>query len=407
MSVHKDKKEKTNKKLTQHMSLFFKTLAVIIVSVSLVFIAATNLADVKLSYFTDSVRSVFLNFKKGDGFPHIVSNEGVKDMDLVGSDLSFVDNNHLINLNSNAGEILKVEHNFIKPALIAQNQRVLLFDRESSQFLITSSSKVLYDLKQTEKVLSHNIITAAIGKKGNVAFGTWSDEGICQMSVFSYKLKKQFVYNFASDRITSLSLSDNGKHVAVSVLGAKDAQVYSIIYIFSLDSTKPIVNKKIEGETVTNIDFLDDKNVNIISTQNRYVLTSGNKIEEKKSVDFQTHTLSKVAFDNDSGRSAILLSEYGNTGSNILYGFSSSGKKQFEIKLKNIKKIDCNRKYVVALSDDTLYCYNANGKLRGEIILNVNIDDIKFSGNRLYLFSGSKIYSCKPNRFTELEKDKV
>ncbi|MPM82650.1 hypothetical protein SDC9_129712 [bioreactor metagenome] len=319
--------------------------------------------------------------------------------------MSFADTNYLIHINGNAGEILKVEHNFIKPTLIAHNQRALLFDRAGSQFMIASSSKVLYSSKQTEKTLSQNIITAALGKTGNVAFGTWSDEGVCQMNVFGYKLEKRFEYNFASDRITSLSLSDNGKYVAVSVLGAKDAQIYSIIYIFALDSTKPVVNQKIAGETVTNIDFLGNKSVNVISTRKRYVVSLDKGIETKSTVDFQTHTLTGVSFDNDSARSAVLLSEYGNSGSNILYGFSDSGKKQFEIKVKNVKKIDCNRKYVVALADDKVYCYNNSGKLRGEITLSFNVDDVKLCGGRLYLFSGNKIYSCRPNRTITLETE--
>ena len=81
--------------------------------------------------------------------------------------------------------------------------------------------------------------------------------------------------------------------------------------------------------------------------------------------------------------------------------FSSSGKENFSNQVNGVRKITKSGRYTAVLTDSKIYCYKDSGKLKSEIDLPVNVDDIQLNANKLFIFSGNKVYRLKVSKWNE------
>ncbi len=371
----------------------------VLVALLLIFLAAQSISNVTLSKVTDRVKESLINLKPGGGYPYSFSSDGAVLTDCADSDLVVLSEGYFTVLNSNAKELFHESLTYTNPGIKISNGRILIYDRGSTSFVLTGKSDYLYDSDSTKKVLKGKIINANIGKDGTMAFATWSDEGLTEISVYNKKLVREFYYVFNKERIINVAVSDNGKFAAAAVLGAENAALYSNIYVFDTSKDKPIKTFKIDGETLIGLNFLDNKRISAVTTEAERTFYFRDKRDYSKyDSDYSAHKLSDFDFDKKSKRSTVCVSEYG-SNKFILYAFYSNGKKSCEITdLENVKSVCSDKNNIVVQTNDKLLCYDYFGKLKGESELTYNVDKIEISSGKVYLFSGSKIYKCNPRR---------
>ena len=381
-----------------------RVLVVIVAAIAIIFTVASSVSNVTFSNITGVVESFFLNLKKGEGYPYECSAEGAERADTIGSYLALLDDTNVIFLNRTAKEVLRYDSTYTNPEINVANGRALVYNRGSSAFSVTGQSDILYETSETDGYLDDSIITAAIGEKGNLAFGTWSVDGKSKFTVLNKKLGKEFYYVFGSDRVLAVALSDNGKYGACAVFGTKDATYYTSVYVFNFDNEEPVQSYKFTDETVVSLEFLKNKTLSVITDKKRREISVEEKGEENV-VDFSSHTLVSLDFDKDSKRSALCFSKYGST-SNVVCGFYKNGKESCRIEdVENVKAISCNSKLIAVLTENEVLCYNYRGKLKTTIKLTFNVDSVELDSSGFYLFSGSNIYRVKTGRDSTLESE--
>ena len=392
------------KKNSPKIFALLKVLAVIVIVVSLIFISAKSFANVTMSNITESIKSVFVNFGSGDGYPYEISEDGAIQTENIDSYLAVVESDRLVYLNSTAKEILKFEHNYTEPVLKTRNGRGLFYNRGSKDFVVTAKSELLYTQEDTSKVLKGQIITADIGHRGQLAFATWSDEGVSRVSVFDSSLREKFYYVFSTGRVVDLSVSKNGKFVCAAVIDAENAQLYSRIVVFDVTSSKPVVDKKIVGETAVDVEYISKREISVLTLSSYFYIDSENGEISPGNISFENGIIEEYSFDTESHESSLAISVYGGNSCEVK-GFSSSGKEKFSNQVDGVRKITRSDKYTAVLTDSKIYCYKDSGKLKSEISLPVNVDDIQLNGKKMYIFSGNKVYRLKVSKWNEFNPD--
>ncbi len=381
-----------------------RAAVVVIAAISIIFVVASSFSNVTFSNFTGVVESFFLNMKRGEGYPYECSAGGADRTDIIGSYLAVLDDTNVIFLNKTAKEVMRYDTTYTNPEINISNGRALIYNRGSSAFSVSGQSDLLYETSKTDGVIDDAIVTACIGKKGNLAFGTWTDEGTSKLTVINKNLREEFYYVFGSERVLSVALSDNGRYAACAVFGAKNASYYTKVLVFDLGESKPIQSIEFEDETVISLEFLKNKTLNIVTDRKRREISVDDKNEENV-VDFSSHSLVGVDFDDSSKRSVLCYSKYGST-SNVIHGFYKNGKESCVIEdVENIKAVSCNSKMIAVLTDDNIYCYSYRGRLKTTINLTFNVDSIELDSSCVYAFSGSNIYRVKTSRDSTLEAE--
>ncbi len=394
-------KIKVNK---QSLAFFGKIILLILTAVSIVFVAASSFSNVTFSNITGFFEAIVLNAKKGDGFPYESSVDGISKTDSIGSYLAIIDDSNVIFLNKTAKEVLRYDTTYTSPDMVVSNGRSLIYNRGTTAFTVTGQSDVIYKTADTADCIDEPVVTANIGKKGNLAFGTWSTEGTSKFVALNKKLGTEFYYVFGNDRVLYVTLADNGRYGACAVFGAENATYYSDVYVFDFNKSEPIKKVRYSGETVIRIDFLGNSKLSVITDLKRRVIETDSDTQENV-VDYSAHDLISVGFDVKSKRSVVCYSKYGSS-LNVISAFYKNGKESCKIEdVENVKNVSCTSNLIAVLTDSKVLCYNYSGKLKCTIDLTFNVDSIQLTKSGVYLFSGSNIYRVKTNKDSILETE--
>ncbi|MBE6782472.1 MAG: hypothetical protein E7536_00475 [Ruminococcaceae bacterium] len=381
----------------QKIGIAGKILLIVVVLLSIVFIATSSFSDVTFSNVTGTIKAFFLNLKRGPGYPYEFSADGPEKIDSIGYYIAVVEDSTVVFLNSTAKEVFRYDTTYTNPDVRISNGRALIYNRGTSSFMVAGQSDMIYDNSETSGVITESIITAAIGKKGNLGFATWSDDGVSKFTAVNKKLGVDFYYVFGNDRIMYIALSDNGKYAACAVFGVKNATYYSKVHVFDFEQTEPIATFEYPAETLIRLDFVDNETLSVVTDLKRRLVSVEDK-SESGVVDYSTHSLSSVDFDAGSHKSVLCFSKYGST-ENEVYAFDKNGEEIFHSNdFENVKDVKCNSKFFAVLTDEYVYSYNYKGELKSKIELSVNIDSIEIVSNDIYFFSGSNVYKMKSNK---------
>lgn len=388
----------------QKIGIAGKILLLMVMILSIVFVAISSFSDVTFSNVTDTIKSFFMNLKKGPGYPYEFSADGPEKNDTIGSYLAVLEDSTVVFLNSTAKEVFRYDTTYTNPDISINNGRALIYNRGTSSFVVAGRSDIIYDNSETSGVITESIITAAIGQKGNLGFATWSNDGVSKFTAVNKKLGVDFYYVFGNDRILHVALSDNGKYAACAVFGVKNATYYSKVHVFDFKQSEPIASFEYPDETLIRLDFVDNETLSVVTDMKRRLVSVEDK-SESGVVDYSTHSLDSVDFDSDSHKSVLCFSKYGST-ENEVYAFDKKGEEIFHSDdFENVKEVKCNSKFFAVLTDDCVYSYNYKGELKSKIELTVNIDSIEVISKDIYFFSGSNVYKMKFNKDAVLQTE--
>ena len=345
--------------ISDRTSRILKIIAVVVLLVMLFVMAVSQIRGTKLSNVRDSYNNFFSSVGGGGGFPYQVNSSNIKKVDVLNGDIYILYNDRSVAIDGSAKELRSFDHSFATPALSMSPDRVLIYDRGGNAFRVENRTESLYEGKTSD---GENIITASIGKKGNIAFGTLSGSATSRLTVWNSTYdKKAFVWNCSDYSITSTALSDNGKYVAVSVMGAKDGETYSKIYVFDFEYSDPVSETEYPGTAMLAVNFSDNDTVVGVGDNKIAFLKN---LEKNTEIEYGTSSLSTFTF-SPNGRTVLVLAEYGSQNHQLLRCYTGNGHEAFEEPYDVfIKTVYASDSRISVLTSDYIDIYGFGGTRR-------------------------------------------
>ena len=359
-----------------------KLVAIIVVVLLLIMLAAAQFGGVTFSTISDSVRTFFAGLGSGDGYPYQISGMVIGDATVTNSDLVLMYDDSVKVLDTTAKELSSISHKYDHPVMQSNSGRVLLYDEGGNKFKVQSKTRTLY-----EKETKYMILTGALGKDGSVAIATRAEDAQSMLTVYNSKEKEIFVWKCAKENIISCDVSDNGKLIAISVLGVENGSVYSKVYIFDKKKDSPKASFTYQDSAVSSIRFLSNETLFVLGN-NVCSVIKGEK-EEKINVSVNTPYMIHIS---DNNTAVLVLSKYSSTTQKLVNVYDKSGRELFSNEIDGlVKSVSTDGKYVGVLTDNNVQIYNMKGERVGSANVNTDAEKVIVSGRNTYVYSADKI----------------
>ena len=380
----KPQKRKPKRKITIDIknTKKLKLVAIIVVVLLLIMLAAAQFGGVTFSTISDSVRTFFAGLGSGDGYPYQISGMVIGDATVTNSDLVLLYDDSVKVLDTTAKELSSISHKYDHPVMQSNSGRVLLYDEGGNKFKVQSKTRTLY-----EKETKYMILTGALGKDGSVAIATRAEDAQSMLTVYNSKEKEIFVWKCAKENIISCDVSDNGKLIAISVLGVENGSVYSKVYIFDKRKDTPKASFTYQDSAVSSIRFLSNETLFVLGN-NVCSVIKGEK-EEKINVSVNTPYMIHIS---DNNTAVLVLSKYSSTTQKLVNVYDKSGRELFSNEIDGlVKSVSTDGKYVGVLTDNNVQIYNMKGERVGLANVNTDAEKVIVSGRNTYVYSADKI----------------
>lgn len=386
----KNKGKTKIKKLSKKTKLILSVCLVIAAVLLIVFTAAQNLGNMTISEMAENVKSYFSSLGAGDGFPYSMETVDVRDLRINNSNLHILTTEKTTVLNQTAKEITPQPHTYSSPAMKMKGSALIVYDLDSARFRIQNNTEITY-----EGTASGRITSAAIGKTGNYALGTYGKDVQSQLTVYSKKNEEVFIWKFKTERITDISLSDNGKYAAVATVDVLDGEISSKLYVFDFKSTEYVSCFDYPSTALVKVDYVKGTNIVAIGDNIRSYIKSNTK--RKDDIEFGSDTLQNYCV-TEKGRSAMVVSRYGSSALSKLTVYSVNNKEKFSITFdKEAKWVDCDERYTAVLFENEVKTFSKSGKQVGSISFEGNPLRVAVDGSKVYVLttSGIQCYNTK------------
>ncbi len=312
--------------------------------------------------------------------------DSITDIESYSSGLVMLTDTALVYLDSNGKNLSSNSHQYSQPVMVKGGSTVLLYDKGGTSFRIEKNSKI-YNTYTT----ANSITAATVDKKGNYAYVLNEDGGFqSHLYVYSYKGKKLFEWGSSQDYCISAALSDNGKNIAVSMLGVKNGEYVSKVIFFNFKDSEAAYTAEFADCTVFRLEFLSGKNVAAFTDNGIYVIDKNGKANKRAEY---TPTEIMHSAVTDKGLSAIALASHGNTKDSLLNVFDKKMNSSFLLEYNSeIMNVRTSDKYTAVLLGDRIEAFNSKGEKTGSIVIDEKCTDAAFSGRNLFVFTVSGIY---------------
>lgn len=314
IDLNKIRRNVNIKKLLRALRIPVVALAVIIA----VFLSARLVGNVATSNATDAFRQLKTVFSKGDGFPYSLENREIKKIDTIGNRMLILGTDESLVLDGKAGELYEYQLGNAESKVITSNGRALVYSNGSNKVILQSKTEQLGSVEGEGAV-----VTAALSKNGVFATAHTDKNAKSILTVYNRKFEKEFVWSCANERIAAISVSDDGKKVAVAAMGVENAEIYSRVLLFDTGESEPIYDMKLSGTLFLKI-YCSSKNSVIAVGDNRTVVfgKDGGAVDE---ISYTENSISAVEAD-DNGNVAVCVSEFGGSRSSVTV-FKKNGKR--------------------------------------------------------------------------------
>ena len=351
----------------------------------LILIAVMVLAAVISSISGVSVAEIGSAGDKG-ALVYDVLPDSITDIESYSSGLVMLTDTALVYLDSNGKNLSSNSHQYSQPVMVKGGSTVLLYDKGGTSFRIEKNSKI-YNTYTT----ANAITVADVNKKGDYAYVLNEDGGFqSHLYVYSYRAKKLFEWGSAQDYCINTAISENGKNIALSMLGVKNGEYISRVIFFNVKDDEAAYIAEFPDCTVFRLEFLSGKNIAAFTDNGVYVIDKKGNVN-KRAEYIPTEIMHSSV--SDKGLSAIALASHGNTKDSILNVFdkkmNSSYLLEYSSEIMNVRTSD---KYTAVLLGDRVETFNAKGEKTGSIVVDEKCTDAAFAGRKLFLFTVSGIY---------------
>ena len=373
-------------RLSESRRAALRIIALALIIILLIIIAASSFRQASIASQGGGSGSFWSHLGPGKGYPYDLDSSTVDAVGVLDGNLFVLKDNKTLTLNSTAKEIKTAKHSYGRPAMNICGSRALVYDRGGVRYRIETRSKILHSGKLQA---DESIITAAVGKKGNLAFGTLCDRATSRLVVLNKKASKRvFVWDCANYTVNSVALSDNGKYAAVSVIGSEGAVEYSKVFVFDFDYKEPLYEGEFPGNTILSVHFADNNDVVAVGDTGIAFIRG---LSKSTLVKYGDNTLSAFAFASN-GETVLVEAKYGSMNSQSLVGYRPSGKEAFRKAYdEEIKGLSTSDSRIGVLTSDSVDLSGFNGYLHKKVSANSNSLKALIVGNRVYVYEMGSI----------------
>lgn len=373
--------EKENTEVKAHKPLGFKSIALCI----LLLILLMAISAVVATVFDVSLFNV--GNKNADGsLIYSTDSEEINEMYAYSSGVVMLTDSSVEYLDSNGKRLASNTHRYSQPVMKSNGKTVLLYDKGGTDFRLERDLTVYNDY-----AVNSTITTAVLGKKNNYAYVLNDDEGYqSHLYVYSYQGKKQFEWGSASDYCIAAALSDNGRNIAVSMLGVENGEYYSKVLLFSFGKTEAVITSVFNDCTVYEIKFINNKTLAALTDNGIFVINKYGGTE--KIYDYLPSEL--VHSDStSSGLTAVSCARLGNTKDSVVKVFDRRFNEKYELNLTSETNVCTSDDFVAVFCNESIGIYNAKNKQTADIEFSDKCIRAVFSGRTLFVETVSGIYS--------------
>ena len=386
--MEEKRKKKSKLRMSKKSKLTISVLFVLSAILLIVFTAAQNLGNMTVNTMVADVKAYFMSLGAGDGYPYDIDAKSVKDMKINNSNIYLMLSDKTTTLNSTAKEIMPQAHTYSNPVMKSKNSNFIIYDLDSNRFRIQQNTEIKH-----EGEASGRIMAAAIGKKSNYALGTYGDSVQSVLTVYDKNNEAVFIWNFKSERITDISLSDNGKFAAVSTIDALNGEINSKLYVFDFKSEDYVSCFDYNGTTLVKVDYVRKTDIVAIGDNLRACIL-GNT-ERQKDYVYGSDQLSGYSVTDD-GRSTLVLSRYGSAALSKLNVYSKKNEQDFTLNFeKEVKWADSDEKYTAVLFETEVITYNKKGEKLATQTFEGEPIRVAVDGKRTYVLTTSGLQCFK------------
>ena len=378
--------KKAKQKVNFKKLLRFLRIPVVVFAVAVaLFLSARLIGNVAMSNATDSVRQIKTLVSDGNGFPYSLEGENVRKTDTIGERMLIVSDGESLVLDSKAGELFSYQLGNAEPKAISFNGRALVYSNGSNKVILQSKTEQLGSIEEGGAV-----VTAALSKNGWFAT-VHSVNAHSVLTVYNSKFEKEFMWECSNERITSVSLSPNGRRVAVSASGVENADIYSRIIVFNTKDSDPLSDTKFSSTLFLRVFFTSSDTV-IAAGDNKTVVINkdGTKIDE---LTYSENSIASLEAD-EKGNVAVCCSEFGGSKS-VITVFKKNGERRYAVTVHGEPSdIDIRSgKLAVALANE-LVVYNAKGEEKKRVSTSTSspAEDVMLCSNDIFTVENGMIY---------------
>ncbi|GEM_PF-930389 len=370
---------------TKKIFRFLKIPIVIIAVFTAIFLSARALGNVATSNTTDVLRAIPSLFSHSGSFPYDADSLNFRKADLIGNDIIIVTSDNAKVISSSVKERENCQLDSADSKVITENGRALIFSTSSGKVSLHSKTEKLGSIE-----VDSTVNTTALADNGYFAITYPSENTQSVVEVRNTRFKKVFQWNCSREFVSAIGLSDNGRSVALAAISSQNAEIYSRLIVFSINSTEPSVDLRFDGTALLKVVFTSSGKIIAIGDNKTIVIDKKGTVISEESYSES----SLVATDSDdSGNTVLCYREFGGSQFRLIR-YSSYGKATCNITVDyppNAISIRGNRFAVSSGSEIRIY------STKGEELKTINADNhVKYlllSSNNIYTVEGSSI--CK------------
>lgn len=299
-------------------------------------------------------------------------------------------------IDMNGKKLSTNSHLYSQPVIKTNKSTVLLYDKGGTSFRVEKNTSIY-----NTYTVSGTITTAALGAKDNYAYVLNNDGGYqSHLFVYSYQGKKQFEWGSASDYCIGTALSDNGKSVAVAMLGVKNGEYVSKIIFFNFKDSEPLYSVEFSDCTVYQLDFINNKTIAALTDNGIFVINNDGQ-SDKVLEYLPTEIVSSNVFR--SGLKVFGIAQHGNSKESKVSVYDKKYEQLYSLDFDcEVFGVKASKNNVAVLLGDKINIYDRDNNKTAEIILGEKCFDAVFSGSRLFVQTLSGIYSFDCNKNIDL-----
>ena len=321
--------------------------------------------------------------KSAKTVPYEIHDAAVYDIKSRSGDPAVLTEKALVIFDSKGKTLAEHTHTYSKPIMSVYDNEILVCDRTTGRYFICRGDTLIHseDLKAP-------IYSCAIGKNGTYALSVESEDHASELRVYGNSQKFLFSFKCASEYITSVCISSDGRSVAALSLGSDGASVYSKLYVLSLKTNGVIFEKRYDGRTAVKV--TNAAGNFLICDSEKFTLIS----KTGKEKDIKPDKGSIVCFSGSpAGSFASAISLYGSVKSAGVTLYSNSGDELFNAEIPtDARFLDYDGGYICVLGgDQVLYSFNSSGKPVGKCRLDTEAQRINVCGRYCYAICFGKI----------------
>lgn len=322
--------------------------------------------------------------------------DSIRDVDSYSSGTVMLTDTSIEYLDNSGKKLATNSHLYSQPVMKVRGSTVLLYDKGGTQFRLEKNSSVY-----NTYTVSGTLTTAALGAKGNYAYVLNEDSAYqSHLFVYSYQGKKQFEWGSASDYCITVALSDNGKSVAVSMLGVKNGEYLSKVSLFNFKENDARYTVELPDCTVYQLVFVNNKTLAALTDNGIFVINKNG--ESEKIAEYSSSELN-YSDSTESGLKAFALNRYSNSKDSQVKIYNKKFAELYTLDFDSeIYSVCTSKSYVAVMLGDHIKVYNNKGEEIGSIIIGEKCIASVFSGRTLFVRTVSGIYSFDADADTDL-----